>query len=302
MSGTEWLELEAPSAETALAAAMEHLGLDSSENLDIEVIKEPVRGFLGRVSQKGLYRVTQRTDGPRRRGKRGNGPGSRGGVKGAAAGQKSGGSKGPGGGAAAGNPGGDGRPKQSAAGRGREQRGPKRPERPERPERPPRQDRPKEDDDRSEMTIEDQAKEIGRFLEGLLAAFGLDGEVEMRIDDGVIYADVVGEQTEALVGAKGATMQATLELCRTIIQRRVQAGAKIRLDIAGYNERRREALRIYAGRLASKVLEDGGEVMLEPMNSAERKVVHDAIGEIDGVRSYSEGEEPRRSVVVAKEE
>jgi spoIIIJ-associated protein len=82
----------------------------------------------------------------------------------------------------------------------------------------------------------------------------------------------------------------------------VQAGAKIRLDIAGYNERRREALRIYAGRLASKVLEDGGEVMLEPMNSAERKVVHDAIGEIDGVRSYSEGEEPRRSVVVAKEE
>jgi spoIIIJ-associated protein len=152
------------------------------------------------------------------------------------------------------------------------------------------------------MTIEDQAKEIGRFLEGLLAAFGLDGEVEMRIDDGVIYADVVGEQTEALVGAKGATMQATLELCRTIIQRRVQAGAKIRLDIAGYNERRREALRIYAGRLASKVLEDGGEVMLEPMNSAERKVVHDAIGEIDGVRSYSEGEEPRRSVVVAKEE
>jgi spoIIIJ-associated protein len=42
--------------------------------------------------------------------------------------------------------------------------------------------------------------------------------------------------------------------------------------------------------------------MLEPMNSAERKVVHDAIGEIDGVRSYSEGEEPRRSVVVAKEE
>lgn len=152
------------------------------------------------------------------------------------------------------------------------------------------------------MTIEDQAKEIGRFLEGLLAAFGLDGEVEMRIDDGVIYADVVGEQTEALVGTKGATMQATLELCRTIIQRRVQAGAKIRLDIAGYNERRREALRIYAGRLASKVLEDGGEVMLEPMNSAERKVVHDAIGEIEGVRSYSEGEEPRRSVVVAKEE
>jgi spoIIIJ-associated protein len=279
-----------------MAAAMEHLGLDSSENLDIEVMKEPVRGFLGRVSEKGLYRVTQRSDAPRRRSKRGNGSPSRGAAKGAAVGQNSGGAKGPGGGTGGGNsPGGD-RPKPSAGSRGRDQRSQKR------PDRPPRQERPKEDDDRSEMTIEDQAKEIGRFLEGLLAAFGLDGEVETRIDDGVIYADVVGEQTEALVGTKGATMQATLELCRTIIQRRVQAGAKIRLDIAGYNERRREALRIYAGRLASKVLEDGGEVMLEPMNSAERKVVHDAIGEIDGVRSYSEGEEPRRSVVVAKED
>lgn len=296
MSGTEWLELEAPSADTALAAAMEHLGLDSSETLDIEVMKEPVRGFLGRVAEKGLYRVTQRGGDSRRRGKRGNGGGGRAGAKGAATGQKSGGPKKPASGGGGGGSSSEARSKQGG-GRGREQRGPQK-----RAERPPRQERPKQDDDRSEMTVEEQAKEIARFLEGLLGAFGLDGEVQTRIEDGVIYADVVGEQTEALVGPKGATMQATLELCRTIIQRRVQAGAKIRLDIAGYNERRREALRIYAGRLATKVLEDGGEVMLEPMNSAERKVVHDAIAEIDGVRSYSEGEEPRRSVVVAKEE
>jgi spoIIIJ-associated protein len=58
-------------------------------------------------------------------------------------------------------------------------------------------------------------------------------------------------------------------------------------------------LRIYAGRLAQQVLEDGGEVMLEPMNPADRKVVHDVIAETDGVRSYSEGEEPHRSVVVS---
>ena len=124
----------------------------------------------------------------------------------------------------------------------------------------------------------------------------------MRIEDDVIYADVAGEQTEALVGQKGAILQSVLELCRTIVQRKTQEGARIRLDIAGYTERRREALGIYARRLADKVLEEGGEIMLEPMNSADRKVVHDTVADIDGVRSYSEGEEPHRSVIVAKEE
>jgi spoIIIJ-associated protein len=73
----------------------------------------------------------------------------------------------------------------------------------------------------------------------------------------------------------------------------------MRIDIAGYGERRREALKIYATKLSTQVIEDQNEVMLEPMNAADRKVLHDAIAEIDGVRSYSEGEEPRRAVVIA---
>jgi spoIIIJ-associated protein len=56
------------------------------------------------------------------------------------------------------------------------------------------------------------------------------------------------------------------------------------------------------GRLAEQVVADGGEVMLEPMNPADRKVVHDAVAEIEGVRSFSEGGEPERSVVVSAEE
>ncbi|OFW64444.1 MAG: hypothetical protein A2135_12205 [Actinobacteria bacterium RBG_16_67_15] len=160
----------------------------------------------------------------------------------------------------------------------------------------------REDDDREETPVADQSADIRRFLEGLLSAFGLEGEVKERIEDGVIYIDVVGEQTEALVGPKGTIIQAVLELCRTIVQRKTMDGAKIRLDIAGYSERRREALRIYTNRLAEKIKAEGGEVMLEPMNAADRKVVHDTVAEIDGVRSFSEGEEPRRSVVIAAEE
>jgi len=87
-----------------------------------------------------------------------------------------------------------------------------------------------------------------------------------------------------------------------VIQRKTYGAPRMRLDIAGYAARRREALKIYATGLAETVKDDGREAMLEPMNAADRKVVHDAIAEIDGVRSYSEGEEPNRSVVVAPED
>lgn len=134
---------------------------------------------------------------------------------------------------------------------------------------------------------------------GLVDAFGLDGEVTTRVEGDIIYADLSGDQMEALVGPKGVILDAVMELCRTMVHRHSQAGARLRLDIAGYAERRREALRIYTRRLAEKVLEDGGEIMLEPMNPADRKAVHDAVAEIDGVRSFSEGEDPERSVVIA---
>ena len=148
------------------------------------------------------------------------------------------------------------------------------------------------------VDIEGQAAIVREFLTGLLDAFGLEGNVDVRTDDGIVFADVTGEQTEALVGNRGVILQSILELCRTVVQRKSHASARIRLDIAGYTERRREALRIYATRLAEQVLPDGEEVMLEPMNPADRKVVHDAVAEIDDVRTYSEGEEPNRSVVI----
>jgi spoIIIJ-associated protein len=85
---------------------------------------------------------------------------------------------------------------------------------------------------------------------------------------------------------------------KIVVQRKTHHRARIRLDIAGYSERRREALGIYSKRLSEQVLADGQEVMLEPMHPGDRKVVHDAVAEIEGVRSWSEGEEPHRSVIL----
>jgi spoIIIJ-associated protein len=158
------------------------------------------------------------------------------------------------------------------------------------------------DDEATTADIATQAGVATEFLEGLLAAFGLEGAVANRIEEDVLYLDVSGDQTEALVGPRGSIMDAVLELTRTVVQRKTFGAPRMRLDIGGYTERRREALRIYAGKLAEKVLEEQGEVMLEPMNAADRKVVHDTIAGIEGVRSFSEGEDPNRAVVVAPDE
>ena len=290
----EWVEVQGDDVEVALEAALQELGLSSRDEADVEVIQEPQRGFLGMGGQKAIVRVKRRQGEPA--GSKGKGSRSDSSSKSpkssrsskssgkGSSGARSSGSK------QEGRSGGQGQKAKSS----RSQGGSKSRSSGE------GKKKKKKSEERT-VDPKEQADVIEEFLKGLLDAFGFDGKVETRVEDDVIYADLTGIETEALVGTKGATMQAVLELCRTIVQRKTQAGARIRLDVAGYGERRREALKIYAARLAEKVLDEGGEVMLEPMNAADRKVVHDAIGEIEGVRSFSEGEEPNRSVVVAKE-
>ncbi len=138
-----------------------------------------------------------------------------------------------------------------------------------------------------------------KFLEGLINSFGLEGTVNGELDDQNLLVAIKGEQTEALVGEKGNIIRSLHELTRTVIQRKTGAGTRLRLDVADYAVKRKEALTIYAERLTKQILEDHQEVMLEPMNSVDRKTLHDAVADIDGIQSYSEGREPYRSVVFA---
>lgn len=140
---------------------------------------------------------------------------------------------------------------------------------------------------------------VEEFLTGLLDSFGLEGQVVVRVDDDVIVATIEGEQTEALVGPRGSVMESIHEITKTVLHRQVDDTARVRIDIAGYAERRRQALSIYASQLIDQVMAEGGEIMLEPMSAADRKVIHDAVAGRDGVESYSEGEPPRRYVVIA---
>lgn len=304
----EWVEVKGPSVDVAVEAALAELGLSSRDEADVEVLQQPEKGFLGigrtdavvRVKPLPKKRRRSRTAGGKQQGASSDQRGQA--RQGRDQGERSGQGR-----EKSGHPGQD-REQKSQPGQRKQQ--PKSSGQAKPPEKPTAEHRrPNTEGDRgaarerdNTVSREEQANVVGEFLEGLLAAFGLEGRVETRVDDDIIYADVQGSETEALVGSRGIILQSIHELAKTVVQRKTQESARIRLDIAGYAERRREALRIYAQRLGEQIRQDGGEVMLEPMNAAERKIIHDTIGEIEGVRTYSEGEEPHRSVVIAAED
>ena len=283
----EWVEAVGKTVDDAVDAAMGALGESSKDAVSIEVVDEGKKSLLGLGGREAKVKVTLKPKKKRRRR-----PRSKDRKPQDAKDQQSGGRS---------------SNSQSRKGKGgkpsggRQQANEKK-DRQRKPSGRPDESKKKVVVDKKpeeKADIEEQAQVAREFAEGLLDAFGLEGTVETRVEDDILFIDIDGEQTEALVGRKGAVVQAIHELTRTVIQRKTFGAPRMRLDIAGYGARRREALKIYATRLAETVKEDAKEAMLEPMNAADRKVVHDAIAEIDGVRSFSEGEEPNRSVVVA---
>lgn len=327
----EWVVTTGRSLEEATEAALDELGVDEDE-LDIEVLEEPRPGLFGRVRGEAKIRArikptTPRPKVDRRDRRRRSGSGSGNGGKGASG-------KGepradepqtevPGTGAdevseptvglsadrqdvtpteevatsepvAGSDAGGD--VARSAAPRRRRSRSSK-PRTPVGDDQGPRE----EGDAMTAVSVEEQVSVMQDFLEGLLDTFDVDGDVStVVIDDETTELRIEGEDLGLLIGPKGQTLAAIQDLARTVAQRKLAGSheGRVRVDVSGYRQRRREALERFARQVAEDVQASGSQKALEPMNAADRKVVHDVINTIDGVSTTSEGEEPRRRVVV----
>jgi spoIIIJ-associated protein len=149
-----------------------------------------------------------------------------------------------------------------------------------------------------EVTAETIAHTGKEFVVGLLASMELEAEVSTRLEDERAVIDVTGDDLGVLIGRRGQTLDALQEVTRTAVQRRLRSRVRLLVDVEGYRSRRRESLTEYARSMARRAIERGTEIELEPMNAYERKLVHDAVSEIEGASSYSEGEEPNRKVIV----
>lgn len=153
----------------------------------------------------------------------------------------------------------------------------------------------------TDVTLVEQGEIAKKFVSGLIEAFDIPCSVEVReLEENTLEVVVTGENLGLLVGPRGATLTAVQDLSRTALQHALNGarGARLRVDIAGYWEKRRAALERFAKEVSAQVLETGTSVALEPMDAADRKVVHDTVNEIEGVQTVSDGEDSRRHVVI----
>jgi len=149
-----------------------------------------------------------------------------------------------------------------------------------------------------EARPEDVAAAAAAFLQGLADAFGLTASTSFTINGDDVEVRLEGDDLGVLIGPRGQTLLALQDLARTVSQRGITGRGRLHIDVGAYRQRRREALGRFTTDVARQVLDSGVPRMLEPMASADRKVVHDTAGAIAGVETRSEGEEPNRRVVI----
>lgn len=146
--------------------------------------------------------------------------------------------------------------------------------------------------------LDEEADVAADFLEGLLDAMDLPGDLQIRILDDAAIVEVVEGDSGALIGRRGQTLEAIQELARCSLQREFQRRTRVRIDVEGYRERRIEKLLDKADEVIDDVLANGGSERLEPMDVFERKAVHELVATVDGVSSRSVGREPGRRVII----
>ena len=151
----------------------------------------------------------------------------------------------------------------------------------------------------TEVNARQVGDEARKFIDELVAAFSFTGSTELIEDGDDLEIRVHGENLGLLVGPRGTTLQAVQDLARVASQRRLgDHDTRLRVDIGGYRQRRKEALDRFAVQMAEEVKQSGVARVLEPMSSADRKIVHDALSEVEGITTRSEGDDPYRRVVI----
>lgn len=290
----EWVETTGKTLDEAKDAALDQLGV-AEEDTEFEVLGEPKAGLFGRTRGEARVRARIRPTQPRpkveRRDRRRRG--TKGESDAGLATEEANGTAAP-----------SAEAEQASTPIITTEERPSRSGRSTRRDSPPptdnQQGAPVSDTDQN-VDLDAHISIVTEFVTGLVAAFGYDATVEPeKLDDENAEIRVNGPDLGLLVGPKGATLAAVQELSRTVVHRQVPGTAegRVRVDVAGYRQRRREALEHFVVQVAEQVRQSGVAKALEPMSPPDRKVVHDTVNDIEGVGTLSEGEEPRRRVVV----
>ncbi|MBD5560981.1 MAG: KH domain-containing protein [Clostridia bacterium] len=144
-----------------------------------------------------------------------------------------------------------------------------------------------------------QARE---FLQGVIDRMHLKAECTAPAaqKDGTVRLEISGQDTAALIGRRGDTLDALQYLTGLVINKGRDEYVRVMLDAENYRSKREAALEKLARRLAGNVMRNGRPVRLEPMNPYERRIMHAALQDDPNVETYSEGTDPNRRVVIRR--
>ena len=270
----EWVTTTGRSVEEATEAALDQLGVAADE-ADIEVLEEPKSGLFGRT--RGEAKVRGRVRPTEVRPKRDN--------------RRSRGNK---------NSGQQRRDRQNADSSSGDKPSQLRKNGGQRNNRNGKGEKPMNDTPRDPVDPAAVGEAAETFMSGLAAAFGVQADVVIQREDTEIEVAMNGSDLGLLVGPGGRTLTAVQDLVRVAAQRRLgDHDTHLRLDIAGYRERRKASLEAFARKIANQVRESGKALAIEPMASPDRKVIHDVLSTEEGVTTASQGEDPNRRVIVS---
>ena len=137
------------------------------------------------------------------------------------------------------------------------------------------------------------------YVAAILSGIGIHGKISSYREDESLHIDVNGRDCGAAIGRHGETLEAIQYLASLVANKHSEEHIRVIVDIAGYRKRRESTLISLAERTAAKVSGSGHPISLEPMNPAERRIIHSALQGYPGVTTYSEGEENERHIVIA---
>lgn len=137
------------------------------------------------------------------------------------------------------------------------------------------------------------------LLSKLLAAMDLAVDMKFQEKEEGVFIDIAGPNVGILIGRRGETLNALQYLVSLYVNKNQIRKYRVFIDVEGYRKRREETLRRLALRLAEKAKRKGRNIVLEPMSSHERRIIHTTLQGRDDIYTYSEGEEPYRKIVIS---
>ncbi len=144
----------------------------------------------------------------------------------------------------------------------------------------------------------DPIEETEKYLKSVTTLMNVDVDIQTTVEDNHVTFEMDGENIAIIIGKRGQTLNALQYLAHLVINKQKETYYTVTVDAEGYRERRKETLESLALKMADKAKRLNRKVALEPMPAYERKIIHSKLQDVEGVTTYSDGQEPHRHIII----